>query len=191
MKNKIEQAVLYNANSVFENSLVEFVKQVVGKYYDVDPKLLEIKTRKREVVLARQVCMYLIVKNSKISLKMIGNYFNKDHATVIHSNTVIKNYLDWDKDLRTQVEELQNVIRLKGKATMEGFSLDNDFYYIDLNNYSSFKTESRKSIILAGYTTEEIEEFKNRNGISVIERKHENTGMYVLDKQQQNEKDKN
>ena len=94
---------------------------------------------------------------------MIGNYFNKDHATVIHSNTVIKNYLDWDKDLRTQVEELQNVIRLKGKATMEGFSLDNDFYYIDLNNYSSFKNENGKAIILTGYTQEEIEYFKYKS----------------------------
>ncbi len=49
------------------------------------------KTRKREIVTARQTIFYLLRKYSKHSLTYIAKQFNKDHATVLHSQRTIEN----------------------------------------------------------------------------------------------------
>jgi len=52
--------------------------------YKVTPELLESRCKKREIVIARQVLMYIMWQN-KIILTTIGASLKKDHATVIHA----------------------------------------------------------------------------------------------------------
>ncbi|MCS6807916.1 MAG: chromosomal replication initiator protein DnaA [Bacteroidota bacterium] len=80
---------------------VKTVLQAVSEYYDISPALITGKTRKQEVVLARQMAMYLLKQYTQLSLKSIGMHFGgRDHTTVIHSCTMVKNYLE--TDTRTQ-----------------------------------------------------------------------------------------
>jgi chromosomal replication initiator protein len=77
------------------------------------PTCLKQNTRKREVVNARQISMYLAKKYTKNSLKEIGRHFgNKDHSTVIHSIQVVDNLLEVDKKFREDLEELKKRINL-------------------------------------------------------------------------------
>ncbi len=63
-------------------------------FFHVEQHQIKKKTRKREIVLARQACMQIAYRKSKLSLKEIGEYFDRDHSTVIHSIKVIEsNYL--------------------------------------------------------------------------------------------------
>ena len=61
--------------------------------YRVTPELMESRTRKREVVIARQVLMVLMAEN-KMTLTMIGSAFNRDHATVCNARKRMINDLD-------------------------------------------------------------------------------------------------
>lgn len=67
-------------------------------FFSVDAKTVRFnKTRKREIVIARQMSMKLIHQKGKYSLATIGRFFNKDHATVLHAVKCIANLRDTDK----------------------------------------------------------------------------------------------
>ena len=185
----INEDLISNSKSSYEKKFCEFVKNVVSSYYGQKIELFEQKTRKKAVIKLRQVAIYLMCKNSKMTLESIGKLFSKDHATVLYSRNVLEGYLIWDKELKKELEELQNLIDLKSRAILENFSLEKDFYYIDLNDFISIKNRE-KAIILSGYTKEEIENFKQLNNINIKEVNHSKTGMYILNKIE-HEKDEN
>jgi chromosomal replication initiator protein len=91
---------------------IEDIKQEVSAYYNQDIVLLSAKTRKHEVVLARQMCMYLAKQLTQMSLKSIGMHFGgRDHTTVLHSCQTIMNYIDTDKKIRADVEFLRKALQ--------------------------------------------------------------------------------
>jgi len=91
---------------------IDDIKQEVSAYYSQDVTLLSAKTRKHEVVLARQMCMYLAKQLTQMSLKSIGMHFGgRDHTTVLHSCQTILNYLDTDKKVRQDVDFLRKALQ--------------------------------------------------------------------------------
>ena len=69
------------------------VKELTG--YDVTVGLMMGRSRKREVVVARHIFMYLMRKRKEnFSLASIGAHLGKDHATVLHGNKTVSNMLD-------------------------------------------------------------------------------------------------
>ena len=84
----------------------------VAKYYELVDLEKNIKNRKRELVLGRQVSMYFILKFCKMSLSATGKLFEKDHATVLHSRKTIENLLFTEPQFRSQMAELQSIITL-------------------------------------------------------------------------------
>jgi chromosomal replication initiator protein len=86
---------------------VKSIVAAVSEYYDIPLSLLVGKTRKQEVVIARQTAMYLIKQHTQLSLKSIGSHFGgRDHTTVIHSCQVIANYIDTDERIQTAIASL-------------------------------------------------------------------------------------
>lgn len=99
--------------SVSREVSVEYIQKTVCEYLDVEIALLKENTRKREIVNARQISMYLAKKYTKNSLKEIGKHFgNKDHSTVIHSIQVVDNLIEVDKKFREDIDELKKRINL-------------------------------------------------------------------------------
>jgi chromosomal replication initiator protein len=75
--------------------------------------MLRGRTRKREVVQARQISMYLAKKFTKQSLKSIGDSFGgRDHSTVIHSCQAVEDLMDTDRRFRGQLDEIQKKIKI-------------------------------------------------------------------------------
>jgi len=92
---------------------IENIQKMVCDYYHVDYNKLMTKTRKREVVLARQISMYFAKKYTKQSLKAIGDHFGGfDHTTVIHSCTTVKNLMETDTDYKESLLEIQQKVQL-------------------------------------------------------------------------------
>jgi chromosomal replication initiator protein len=90
---------------------IDDIKQEVSAYYNQEISLLSAKTRKHEVVLARQMCMYLAKQLTQMSLKSIGMHFGgRDHTTVLHSCQTILNYIDTDKKIRADVDFLRKAL---------------------------------------------------------------------------------
>ena len=91
---------------------IELIQEKVCGFYDMDPKLLQAKTRKREIVQARQISMYLSKKYTDYSLSRIGDILGKkDHATVLHACKTISEQLEIDKALRANVLEIEESLK--------------------------------------------------------------------------------
>ncbi|RYZ61195.1 MAG: chromosomal replication initiator protein DnaA [Chitinophagaceae bacterium] len=92
---------------------IETIQKMVCEYYEVAYDKLLQKTRKREIVQARQITMYLAKAFTKNSLKTIGEHFGgRDHTTVIHSCQTVKDLMDTDPSFRDSVMELQQKVQL-------------------------------------------------------------------------------
>ncbi|MBK8366875.1 MAG: chromosomal replication initiator protein DnaA [Bacteroidetes bacterium] len=77
---------------------IDYIQKVVCDYFDLPIELLKSKTRKREVVQARQIAMYFAKSMTKSSLATIGLHCGgKDHATVLHACRTVNNLMDTDK----------------------------------------------------------------------------------------------
>ena len=92
---------------------IDAIQKMVCEYFDVSYDKLLQKTRKREIVQARQITMYLAKTFTKNSLKTIGEHFGgRDHTTVIHSCQTVKDLMDTDTLFKESVMELQQKVQL-------------------------------------------------------------------------------
>ena len=92
---------------------IDYIQKVVCDYFNITLDLINSKTRKREIVQARQLAMFFSKKHTKASLATIGLHCgNKDHATVLHACRTVNNLIDTDKQFRIYVEDLDKKIKM-------------------------------------------------------------------------------
>ncbi len=92
---------------------VEYIQQLVAKHFDVPVDKLADKTRKRQIVIARQLSMYLAKKMTDKSLKAIGETFGgRDHSTVIYSCNAVQDLLDTNMIFQDTVADLEKQIKM-------------------------------------------------------------------------------
>lgn len=90
----------------------EEIQKMVAHHYKIRVLDLKSKVRKKHIVLARQVAMYLIKTYLEKSLTDIGRAFGgRDHSTVISSLTKITNQQAKDFDLKKDIKNLETKIR--------------------------------------------------------------------------------
>jgi chromosomal replication initiator protein len=93
---------------------IELIQKVICDYFNINIDTLNSKTRKREIVQARQLVMFFAKEYTKSSLAIIGlNCGNKDHATVLHAIRTINNLIETDKQFRSYVKDLERKIKVK------------------------------------------------------------------------------
>lgn len=93
---------------------IDYIQKVVCDYFDLPIELLKSKTRKREVVQARQIAMFFAKKMTKSSLANIGMHCGgKDHATVLHACKTVNNLIDTDKRFRSYINDLEKKISIQ------------------------------------------------------------------------------
>jgi chromosomal replication initiator protein len=91
---------------------IDYIQKVVCNYFDVPVDSLQSKTRKREIVQARQVAMYFSKNLTKSSLATIGSQIGgKDHATVLHACKTVNNLVETDKQFKNQIEEIEKKLK--------------------------------------------------------------------------------
>ncbi|MGE5401748.1 MAG: chromosomal replication initiator protein DnaA [Ignavibacteriales bacterium] len=95
------------------NISIEYITKVVCECLNVEENKVRDKNRKQEVVIARQIAMYLAKVLTKSSLKTIGLHFGgRDHSTVIHAYNSIEQMLDEDPSMKETVESIKSKIEL-------------------------------------------------------------------------------
>jgi chromosomal replication initiator protein len=86
---------------------LERIVQRVGGYFRVEPRRLCSSGRSREVLLPRQISMYLARRLTDLSLEQIGAYFGgRDHSTVLHACRKVERALAHDAGLGGAVRQL-------------------------------------------------------------------------------------
>lgn len=90
---------------------VEDIIKLCGQHFNVRVTDLKSKSRSKPIVVARQVCMFLLKKYLDKSLMDIGRSFGgKDHTTVINAIRRVEDHIRKDSDLRRDIEELEGRI---------------------------------------------------------------------------------
>ncbi|WP_085536744.1 chromosomal replication initiator protein DnaA [Massilibacteroides vaginae] len=91
---------------------VQMIQEVVCNYYNLELTAIQTRSRKREIVQARQVTMFLAKKYTDCSFSHIGKIVGKkDHATVLHACKTIKDQIETNKSFRSSVEEIENLLK--------------------------------------------------------------------------------
>lgn len=99
-------------NSSKEISM-EYIQKLVCEYFEVPVDMVKSKTRKREIVQARQISMYLAKSHTKTSLKSIGQFFGgRDHSTVIYACQTVEDLIDTDKKFKGYVADIQKKLKM-------------------------------------------------------------------------------
>jgi chromosomal replication initiator protein len=92
---------------------VDYIQKIVCDYFNMPVDSLQSKTRRREVVQARQIAMFFSKSLTKSSLAAIGSQIgHKDHATVLHACKTVNNLIDTDKQFKVDVEEIEKRLKV-------------------------------------------------------------------------------
>lgn len=92
---------------------IEAIQNYVCEYFGIDTNKVREKTRKQEIVEARQVAMYLSKKFTQSSLKTIGLQFGgRDHSTVIHAISTIEERLATSPKHKRILQELEQKLEV-------------------------------------------------------------------------------
>jgi chromosomal replication initiator protein len=92
---------------------IDYIQKVVCDYFNLPMEILKSKTRKREVVQARQISMFFSKKLTKASLASIGaNCGGKDHATVLHACRTVLNLSETDKQFKSYLDDLDKKLSI-------------------------------------------------------------------------------
>jgi chromosomal replication initiator protein len=93
---------------------IDYIQKTVAEYYHLSPDDLKAKTRKKEVVIARQVAMYFSKDYTNHSLKSIGYHFGgRDHSTVIHAVQSVNDMIDVNANFKTSIDDLRKKLKIQ------------------------------------------------------------------------------
>ena len=90
---------------------IDKVQRVVCDYFNITRDTLLSKSRKRQIVQARQIAMYMTRNLINCSLSTIGAEIGgKDHATVLHACTTVSDLMSTDKEFRQYVTDIEKML---------------------------------------------------------------------------------
>ena len=95
------------------NITIDDISRAVCQYLNIPENKIREKTRKKEIVLARQLAMYFSKELTKNSLKTIGLHFGgRDHSTVIHACSSIEQMRNSDVSMKDLIDSIRNKLEL-------------------------------------------------------------------------------
>ena len=95
---------------------IDYIQKTVAEYFHLKVADLKDKTRKKEIVIARQVAMYFSKEYTNHSLKSIGYHFGgRDHSTVIHAVQAVNDMMDVNANFRSTIKDLRDKLKIKTK----------------------------------------------------------------------------
>ncbi len=91
--------------------MFDYIEFIICHGENITPEQVRQKTRKLEIVFARQLIFYFSKLYKLGSLAEIGRLFGeKDHTTVLHSVGVIENYIETDRMKRVKIEKYATLL---------------------------------------------------------------------------------
>jgi chromosomal replication initiator protein len=93
---------------------IDYIQKTVSDFFKVSQDDMKAKTRKKEIVIARQVAMFFSKDYTNHSLKSIGYHFGgRDHSTVIHAVQSVNDMIDTDSKFRYSIDELKKKLKMR------------------------------------------------------------------------------
>jgi len=144
--------------------MIDAIIEIICTGEGISKEELIKKSRDVELVFTRQLILYFCHELKLGSDKYIGSMIGKDHATVLHSVKVIKNYIDTDKCKAEKIKEYWKTIlkyRDKEKSEISIFVIDSTLRK-DLEVANMLILDLESKIILAKNRLKELQETINQ-----------------------------
>lgn len=109
--NEVKQLIKENSKPKKIVSIKDVIKSI-AEFYDVEENSIYEKTRKKEVVKPRQLIMYILREDFKVSYPTIGEKLGgRDHTTVIHSCEKIREDIKNNPTLHQEIQQIRALIK--------------------------------------------------------------------------------
>jgi chromosomal replication initiator protein len=109
-----KRVMKHNLRSAQKPVTMDTIIESTCEFYNVRQEDVYGKSRKANIVLARQLSMYLAQQHTKLTISKIGTLVGgRNHATVIHSVKTIEDRMKVDKEFKKTVAELENKLKEK------------------------------------------------------------------------------
>ena len=83
--------------------------RLVFNYFDIPTEMMKSKSRKRQIIFARQFASYFLKQEfNNLSLQKIADYFGQHHSSIVHSIKQINNLVEYDLESK---EHHQNIMQ--------------------------------------------------------------------------------
>lgn len=90
---------------------IDRVQKTVCEYFNITKEMLISQSRKRQIVQARQISMYLSRNLINCSLSTIGSETGgKDHATVLHACSTVQDLMSTDRLFKQYVSDIEKML---------------------------------------------------------------------------------
>ncbi len=106
----VNEAIKESAGERQEELQAEDIINCVCNFYKVDKKELLSKKKTKEIALARQVSMYLVLDMMSLPQLTVGKIFGRDHATVIYTRDKISEQMETDTKLSVEISDIKKMI---------------------------------------------------------------------------------
>jgi chromosomal replication initiation ATPase DnaA len=83
----------------------------VAKEFKIKTSTLLSRQRTEDISFPRQVAMILIREISDLSFEKIGKIFKRNHATIMHAHTLVKNRCDTEPEMRERIESIRKKLK--------------------------------------------------------------------------------
>ena len=111
MSERAINEIIKSTNKVIS---AEYIQEVIGKYFNIDPADLRGPKRSADVTFPRQIAMYLCRNVAQMSTPQIGNDFGKrDHSTVMHACSKIEKDIKENNNTKAIVESVKGILLSK------------------------------------------------------------------------------
>ena len=110
----VERIVMRAVKTDNQALTIDDIIRIISAHYDVTEQQVKGRLRKREIVLPRQVIMYLADKHIRMPASRIGRCVGgRDHSTVIHSIRLVTEKMQQDKDFCCEIQALEQELGIK------------------------------------------------------------------------------
>lgn len=99
----------------FENlpDSVQHIVQIVAENMNTNSVSILSDSRRRHIVEARHVAMYLTSEYINSSQTVLGKWFNRDHSTLYHAIDQVNGFKEFDKKFNTKFNKIEAMVRNK------------------------------------------------------------------------------
>ncbi len=104
-------------NRLYRKKNVEFshdrIIESVAKEFNLNAAEIMGKSRKKELIIPRHICFYLLHSVFNVNKSQVGRLFQTQHTTVIHGLRKAEELLSNNKEMRFLVERISSKYKLQ------------------------------------------------------------------------------
>ncbi len=91
---------------------LQHIMDVVCEHFNVRPEDVKSKKRNEEIVIPRQVFMYISLNFADYPSTKVGEFIGKDHSTILHGSNKIESYMETDDTIKNKVDIIKKKLNI-------------------------------------------------------------------------------